>query len=536
MDLSKYEKIAETDARVTLKEIGSEKKLFLKKSRLNRATRKELSDMPIMMVDGGEIPERDVLPPPEELPNSSVLPEEVVLNPNPMELVTSTEVPEKSVLERAGEFLQKPVFPFIAETFGADNKAKVSEPIPQVSVLQETPRSPASPEIQAQPQSMPNYGMDVMGAAISAEKKQIAAENLLAANQVKILEEQEKANKDLLDTYQSSFNTLNTKVSQFREALENKDIDPDRYVKNLSTGQKVRNAIGLLVGGLLGAGKEAAAYIQKQIDMDIDAQNKNMEKGTNQLKLLQMDLGNLKDAITFQKILSTEATAQKMKIDELKLRQTNPFAAARIEKTRAEMLKTLAPLYKDLSKSQFLAQTINRIGTIRDANQMRAALNAVRAYDPETANKLGEQIVFRGKNASMAVRKPDAAENKQLRANEEFQSGIDTLIDLSQKHGGLSWSQLNLATQADISAAVKSVQELKKKAADLGASLTESEAKFITEVIPDDVTGLFSGVTSLPRLKRAKEILEKADSILMNNLGIEVQAPIKKLTIPGINK
>lgn len=73
-------------------------------------------------------------------------------------------------------------------------------------------------------------------------------------------------------------------------------IDPDRYLKNMSTGSKIAASIGLLFSGFgsgaSGQSNFALDHINQAINSDIDAQKNEQGKNLNLYKMNQEALGN----------------------------------------------------------------------------------------------------------------------------------------------------------------------------------------------------------------------------------------------------
>ena len=72
-----------------------------------------------------------------------------------------------------------------------------------------------------------------------------------------------------------SYQQLLAEQQKFLYEAQNKEIDPEQYMNSRSTGTKIANAIGLLLGGIssgvLGGENPAMAAIKMHINNDIDA-------------------------------------------------------------------------------------------------------------------------------------------------------------------------------------------------------------------------------------------------------------------------
>jgi hypothetical protein len=92
-----------------------------------------------------------------------------------------------------------------------------------------------------------------------------------------------------IQALQSYSQDKEAKNQQLFEQVSQDKIDPNRLYNNASTGAKIGNAIGLLLGGL-GAGRTggknlAVSAMNDAIERDVDAQKANMAQGMNLYKM-----------------------------------------------------------------------------------------------------------------------------------------------------------------------------------------------------------------------------------------------------------
>lgn len=128
-----------------------------------------------------------------------------------------------------------------------------------------------------------------------------------AAGQV----EQEKA--DLLAKHTEDLQKINeqgqamalqnqTETQAMIEDMKKGHIDPKAYINNMSSGQKLSTAIGLILGGIGGgidrSGQNPAMeFLNQQINRDVEAQVKNRDNKLTIFNAMEKQYGNKKDAL-----------------------------------------------------------------------------------------------------------------------------------------------------------------------------------------------------------------------------------------------
>ena len=94
-------------------------------------------------------------------------------------------------------------------------------------------------------------------------------------------------------------------------------LDPQRFIKNMSTGDRILSGIGLVMGGI-GAGMThgpnlAAQFLQNNIDRDIDNQRLQMGVKQNLLNFNFQQTKDLKDAADFTKLNTMDMVSMNLK-------------------------------------------------------------------------------------------------------------------------------------------------------------------------------------------------------------------------------
>jgi hypothetical protein len=118
-------------------------------------------------------------------------------------------------------------------------------------------------------------------------------------------------------TYQNHFNDLDKERKDFQRDVDNQHIDPNHYMNSLGTGDRIRTALSLILGGIGSNGdpskNPAISFLQNHIDRDIAAQKANLGKSENLLSANMHQFGNLRDATDMTRIMQTDILSNQLK-------------------------------------------------------------------------------------------------------------------------------------------------------------------------------------------------------------------------------
>lgn len=155
------------------------------------------------------------------------------------------------------------------------------------------------PAVEAQQQAAQDQ------AKIDATKSQ--ANQQVTTDQIKALQDNAQFDK-------SNFDELHQHANDYAAHIQ--AIDPDRVFKQMGTGEKIANSIGLLIGGfgsakMFGGTNYAYENLQKSIDRDIDAQKTNNTNQQNIYKAYESLYGNGVLASKMAKVSMNDLAARK---------------------------------------------------------------------------------------------------------------------------------------------------------------------------------------------------------------------------------
>lgn len=330
----------------------------------------------------------------------------------------------------------------------------------------------------------------LMGEAL-AQGQQGRAEAAAANQQVAQLQ-QAHAN------YQQNFDQLSQERQNFISDLQAKHIDPDHYVKNMSTGDKIATGIGLILGGMgsgiTGQDNLAAKFLNTQINNDIESQKADMDNKKTLLSANMHQFGNLRDATDMTRVMSMDILSSKLKAAAGNA--ATPMAASRAMQMAGKI---------DMEAAPIMQQIAMRRSFLGGAQQGKVnPVMAIRAFYTEPAQQ-AEAI-------------------KELKDYQEMNRFKEVALDAFDKVARLNTVGSRLSSPIQSTAQIKAI-----KAPVLSMLSKEMAGKF-TEFENSNLDSMFKGLsndkntTALKRSQLLKTLGEKMNYPTLEPLGI-VQRP-----------
>lgn len=303
--------------------------------------------------------------------------------------------------------------------------------------------------------AMADNTMGGYGKAVAGLNMQADAEGRKAQAESAAADEQVKNAQSMQQSYQQEFSKLDQDRKGFQQALMNGKIDPDHYLNNRTGGQKVSQAIGLILGGLGGAlagtGNPALEFLHKQIDRDIDAQKADMGKSENLLHMNMQQFGNLHDATMATKAMMADVYAAKLV--KAGADSGSEAAKARAMQAAGDLQMKVAPMMQQMA--------------------MRKAMMSG-GGSPEMKIRM---MVPEGQQQAMFKQLGDA--QNMIKTRDNLVSAFDKVNKLSTI-GGTITSPLQTGRQRD--AIVKPL--LAQLSKDSAGRFTEADAEYIENLFP----------------------------------------------------
>lgn len=384
-----------------------------------------------------------------------------------------------------------------AATGNAPVVVNVQAPAPQApAAIPQAAQAPAQPGA-VQPALNDPYGTETyyrgMEQGIREQKaglqQQAAAESQLGQAQAAQMDAAVRQQQDAHNAYNSNFNALTAERQAFMQDYQNQHIDPQRYLKSMSTLQRVGTAIGLILGGA-----NAQQFLQHQIDNDINAQKAELGKSENLLSANIRQYGNIRDAMDMTRLMQTDIIKNQMAAEAA--RTADPMAKARLLQAIGQLDQQSAPILSQIAMRRTLLQGAQQ-GKIPPEHVIRA-------------------VVPKEEQANAYKELGEAQHMNKVRDNllSTFDQ-LDKIDTLAQRYG---WSPIQTRKQ---------VSALRDP---LVAALSKETAGRFTEADSKMVSGLFPAAGDSPETvakKRAaiiKIVNEKMNFPLLKAWGIQTGA------------
>lgn len=252
--------------------------------------------------------------------------------------------------------------------------------------MAQAPQAPSDPTGSAQYQKDMLGGIDLQKQALQEQfnAAQIQAKQTAAAN----LTYQAELHKSM-----NEFNDFNTKNAANIEStvndIKNNTINPRAYQENMSASDKVSSAIGLMAGGFgqafVGGDNPAMTWLNKQIDRDIAAQEKNQGNRVTLLNAYQQQYRDKASATNMAR-----ATLNQLYASQIAMAANS----AATPQAKAQMLAGAGALQMkaaELVRSTTLTQYLGNLQNSNTSPEQQVAIMS--QIDPKRADEMRHRMV-----------------------------------------------------------------------------------------------------------------------------------------------
>jgi hypothetical protein len=304
-----------------------------------------------------------------------------------------------------------------------------------------------------------------------------------------------------LNRNQNDFQTKYQGYQQERQMLmqevQNGQVDPQRFVKNMSTGDKIMASIGLILGGM-GSGMSgqpnlAAQMLEKNIDNDVYAQRVNMENRNNLLKMNYEGTGDLMKATEITRAQVTDMNS--MYIKQLAARATDPVMKAQLMQHAGELDQKASTIYQNQAMRDMLSQAQGEGGEpgFQQTNRV------LRMMGPEAAKIADDNEKRHVPGVGNASKEVPADVSKEI----AVRNGVDTAMTDMENFARKNSGSLNPATIAQGKAKAALAQNMIRQGEDMGV-IKKSETEFMSDLIanPTQILNDWRGYSAYKEVQR----------------------------------
>lgn len=390
---------------------------------------------------------------------------------------------------------------------------------PQDQSAAQAPQMPLTNQEAPDPYGINAY-QNTLTQGISEQKAgllgEAQAQGAMGREQANVLHQQVAQEQQRANDYNTHYQELDAERKNFQHDIQNQHIDPQRLINSQGIGQRIATGIGLILGGMgggaLGQENPAMAFLNKQIDRDIDAQKTELGKSENLLSANMKQFGNLRDATDMTRVMQNDVIQNQLK--EAAAKAASPMA-------QANALKAIGVLdaqnAETLSKIATRKTMMNALGASHnDPNQVANMIQAMRQINPEMAKEMSGRFIPGVGLAQVEV--PQSARDTMIAKTNLAKMAAD-LYQWSSKNSG----NLNPATVNEGKAKAAELQSAYRNAIN-GGVFKAGEQEFIDHIIDSDPTKFFNNIRTLPKLKEVMNNNAQQLNTLKRGYGLPVSS------------
>lgn len=294
-------------------------------------------------------------------------------------------------------------------------------------------------------------------------------------------------------------------------------INPNHYQESMTTGDKVRTTIGLLLGGI-GSGilkgkNPAEEYLNKQIERDIDAQKANIGNKHNLLTALEHQY---KDKMVAEDMFrAIRANTISHQINEAAMKSKSPMAMSNAQMAIGKLQEQYMPYLQRAN----MVQMFNHLGN--SGQSVEPILNQLRVIDPAAAKGLEERYVPGVGVGSVPV---PAKERSTLNERQSLQEQVTRLRDWANKNSGT----MSPAKVAEGRTMAKLVQDAYRRANGQGV-FREAEAEFVNGIVEAHPDKFLNSMRVDPKYQALEQANLHELNTLKKSFGLPVQEDLSSL-------
>lgn len=426
------------------------------------------------------------------------------------------------------------------ELSGAEPAAAAAQKRVPAQLEQEPQGSPTNPVHPETPLTQPpSYSTQVPDSG-EEPTLQNAYQNLMQSSlaqaqaEAKQVHEKEQvlktniaAQQSIQDQYNNAHNDTMQELNHIRNDVNNMHIDPNRYLGSMDTSGKILTAIGLVLGGLAGGGKDnqALEFVNKQIERDIQAQKAEIGKKENLMTALLNQDQNIDRATNMNRLILNDLALNQLQKAEMSTQ--SPLIKARAQRAIGALQMQMAPMIRQENMYKMLGAVMNQeqrgLASSQDPDYAAKILPTLRMVNPKMAEDLEKRYVPTVGIAAIPV--PEKAREKIIQKN-ELHEAINDLIKFADEHQG---TVLDRATVNEGKAKALNVQA-KTRESLLNTVYRESEKHLLNDLVNEDPTAFFSKFRTMPGYK----VLRENNQRDLNVLKEAYKLPTKPLE-PSLN-
>ncbi len=308
-----------------------------------------------------------------------------------------------------------------------------------------------------------------------------------------------------------------TKNDSLMQSIMQDKIDPNKLYSNMSTGSKIVNAIGLILGGL-GAGATggrnlAVDAMNHVIERDVEAQKANVG---NQMNLYRANLEATHNEVEARNLTVNQLlSAAQGQLNKAGMQTQNQLVQSNILKNNEEINQLKignsqkAYLFNQLSSDSG--------GSPNSESKFQSKLNTLRMLAPDMGKDLEAKYLPGVGVAGVPI--PEAVRT-ELIDRKNLSDKLAGLENFAAKHGGTNLGKLDPEVRNQGLALAADAQNAYRSANRQGV-FKESESKFVNKVINEDPSAILAGWSATPGYRQTRHTNDATIDNMKRGYGVK---------------
>ncbi len=369
-------------------------------------------------------------------------------------------------------------------------------------------------------------GLDTMGEYQRGTQERLRGQGELAGAQTQVgkekvglLGKQIEAEQLAKTHYQDQYNTLEQERQNLQHDVQNGQIDPEKFWDNHS---KIASGIGMIIAGFNPTNNPNAAigFLKNQMEMNLQAQAKNLESKQNLLRANLQQFGNLKDATTMTRIMQNDIMANQLDLAAAKA--ATPMAQAQLHMASGQLKQEAAIQMRPFALQQAMMR-MSAGGAPGSEDAIDQSINQMQVLNPEYAKQMQSRRVP-GWGLSKSIPVPEKI-REDITAKTNLQSAASNLAQYSKSHTNIipGTAEYNMGVTKAMA-----FQQMVREGL-LGTVFRESEKPLLEKFVNENPAGAFKSFTTAPQLKAIMDSNARSLQTTANSYGLTPSAETKQL-------
>lgn len=327
----------------------------------------------------------------------------------------------------------------------------------------------------------------------------------------------QKAQADLQKSLSDKMNDIN----QVTQDIHNNHINPNQYLENMSAGHKISTAIGLFLGGVgsgvTGQPNPAMAFLNSQIERDLNAQRANSDNKTTLLGALERQYGNQIVAANMFKAIRSNTLANQL--GQAAATAQGPMAQAQAQQGIGQLKQSAGQYMRQAQLMQMRNDISGQApGPAMDARASQY-IQAANNLDPKASEDFQKHYVPGVGVASIPMEPKD---RELLQKKTELKGLLDRASTFLGSSAGTGLPPITPTNRADAGSLQKQINLKMGELSDL-TRFTPEENKLYSQAVPD-LTGTHFTNKDKTLLGQLQQSNNNSLNTLYNQHGINTTA------------